>query len=147
MIREAVRALVAAEMRSFAPRSVPEYLAASSGLRGLPDVAPLLMGSSRSAAMESELTRISNRSAPAPRLDVSRYDPATVLPTGALEKDAQAWRHSLAASRVQLELQASRLVGLEVAEARGGPVWLHHNNHIDGEWTVINVMNVCFYSH
>jgi hypothetical protein len=98
----------------------------------LPEVAPLLRGASRSAAMEGELRRISSRGAPAPRVDISRYDPASVLPTGSLEKDPQAWRRSLVSSQVQLELEASRLLGLEVAEVRGGPVWLHHNNHIDG---------------
>jgi hypothetical protein len=73
---------------------------------------------------------------------MSRYDAALTLPSGPLERDPQAWRRSLASSRVQLELEASRLVGLEVAEARGGPVWLHHNKNTDGRDDAISYMQL-----
>jgi hypothetical protein len=67
---------------------------------------------------------------------MARYD--ALPPEGALENDLQAWKKALSNVKSQFENQSNRLLNLELAEAHGANVWLHHNNSLEGQSYVIN---------
>ena len=118
-VQEQVHALIAAEMRTFTPRS--DYLS------HLPY--PKSKLSSRSPILQNEMERMSKQ-LPLEQLDMSRYD--AEKPQGQMEKDVQSWRKAVANAKVQYEHQSNRLINMELLEAHGGPLWLQHNKAVDG---------------
>jgi hypothetical protein len=88
---------------------------------------------------------MSKGSAAASRVDMSRYD--AQAPEGVLENDIQAWKKALSNVKSQFENQSNRLLNLELAEAHGANVWLHHNNALEGQSYAISQRSLYIYTY
>jgi hypothetical protein len=118
-IQNMVHSLIAAEMRTFTPRS--DYLS------HLP--CPQSNLAARSSILQNEMDRM-ERQIPMEKLDMTRYN--VDQPQGQMYKDVQSWRKTVASAKIQLEYQNNRLMNLELLDVHGASLWRHHNQAMEG---------------
>mmetsp|Transcript_4509 Transcript_4509/g.6914 ORF Transcript_4509/g.6914 Transcript_4509/m.6914 type:complete len:213 (+) Transcript_4509:135-773(+) len=123
-VQDAIHALIADEMRSFAPSK--NYISHLPYPR---------LKFANSAVLQGEMARVANGTS-LDAVDNSRY--CVEKPEGPLEKDVQAWKKSVSNAKAQMEHQANRLLNLEIADSHGSAVWLQSNSAGEGVLRQVN---------